>query len=263
MRGGATSPRRLILCAMSTPWYVEAFRSDYRDVYAHRNLAAAREETRWLATEVLRGMDGPVLDDCCGFGRHSLALAEAGFDVFGIDLSLDLLASSGDMEGAPERLSGRLAQADMRALPFAASSFAAVVNLFTSFGYLGDVGDGAALDEMARVLRPGGTLVMDLMNPTSIRRGLRPTSREERDGIVLESRRSLEDGGRRVVKEVLLTLATGEVRRWREEVRMYEPAELDALMAARGLSVVRRAGSFEGEPFDPQLADRQVVLARS
>ena len=35
------------------------------------------------------------------------------------------------------------------------------------------------------------------------------------------------------------------------------------LMAARGLSVVRRAGSFEGEPFDPQLADRQVVLARS
>jgi hypothetical protein len=44
---------------------------------------------------------------------------------------------------------------------------------------------------------------------------------------------------------------------------MYEPAELDALMAARGLSVVGRAGSFEGEPFDPEQADRQVVLARS
>ena len=29
---------------MSAPWYVEAFRGDYRDVYAHRNLAAAREE---------------------------------------------------------------------------------------------------------------------------------------------------------------------------------------------------------------------------
>jgi len=252
-----------ILCAMATPWYVEAFRGDYRDVYAHRNLAAARQEVRWLAEEVLAGIEGPILDDCCGFGRHSLALAEAGFDIFGIDLSFDLLASSGDMEGARQRLSGRLGQADMRALPFASRSFAAVVNLFTSFGYLGEAGDGAALDEMARVLRPGGTLVMDLMNPAAIRRGLRPSSREERDGIVLEARRFLEDGGRRVVKEVELTLAGGEVRRWREEVRMYEPRELDALLAARGLRVVGRAGSFDGEPFDPDQADRQVVLARS
>ncbi len=248
---------------MSAPWYVEAFRGDYRDVYAHRNLAAARDEVRWLAGEVLAGTDGPVLDDCCGFGRHSLALAEAGFDVFGIDLSFDLLASSGDMEGAHERLAGRLGQADMRSLPFAAGSFAAVVNLFTSFGYLGEAGDAAALDEMVRVLRPGGTLVMDLMNPAAIRRGLRPSSREERDGIVLEAHRALEDGGRRVVKEVHLTLASGEVRRWREEVRMYEPAELDALLGARGLTVVGRAGSFAGEPFDPEQADRQVVLARS
>ena len=253
----------LILPAMSAPWYVEAFRSDYRDVYAHRNLAAARAEVRWLADEVLAGISGPVLDDCCGFGRHSLALAEAGFDIFGIDLSFDLLASSGDMEGAGERLRGRLGQADMRSLPFASGSFGAVVNLFTSFGYLGEEGDGAALDEMARVLRPGGTLVMDLMNPAAIRRGLRPASREERDGIVLESRRSLEDGGRRVVKEVLLTLASGEVRRWREEVRMYEPEELDVAPGGAWPAVVGRAGSFEGEPFDPAQADRQVVLARS
>lgn len=248
---------------MPDPWYVEAFRSDYRDVYAHRDLAAAREETRWLAEEVLLGTDGPVLDDCCGFGRHSLALAEAGHRVLGIDLSLDLLRASADLEGAAALLSGRLAQADMRALPFADRSFGAVVNLFTSFGYLGDAGDGQALDEMARVLRPGGLLVMDLMNPAAIRRGLRPTSREERDGIVLEARRSLEDGGRRVVKEVRLTLAGGGVRTWREDVRMYEPEELDAMLAERGLAVARRAGSFGGEAFQADSAARQIVLARS
>jgi len=248
---------------MSDPWYVEAFRSDYRDVYAHRDLAAARAEVRWLAAHVLVDLEGPVLDDCCGFGRHSLALSEAGLDVHGIDLSHDLLVSSADLEGAERHLAGRLAQADMRALPFADGAFGAVVNLFTSFGYLGDAGDGEALDEMARVLRPGGVLVMDLMNPAAIRRGLRPSSREERDGIVLESRRALEDGGRRVVKEVELTLASGEVRRWREEVRMYEPDELDALLTARGLAVQARAGSFAGEPFRPGEADRQVVVARS
>ena len=245
-----------------TPWYVEAFRSDYREVYSHRNLPAAREETQWLASEVLQDVEGPLLDDCCGFGRHSLALRERGFDVFGIDLSSDLLRSSVDLERGSELLGGRLACADMRSLPFKDQSFSAVLNLFTSFGYLGSKGDLAALGEMVRVLRPGGILVMDLMNPTRIRAGLQPSSREERDGILLESERALQDDGRRVTKKVRLTLPSGEVRAWHEDVRMYEPDELDELLAAAGALPLRRAGAFDGRAFDPATAERQIVLAQ-
>lgn len=256
-----------IVSAMtSAPWYVEAFRSDYREVYAHRNLTAAREEVRWLTEDVLSGTRGVVLDDCCGFGRHSVAMSERGLDVVGIDLSFDLLRSARELEGesdAAALLRGRLAQADMRALPFADGAFGAVVNLFTSFGYLGDEGDAQALAEMARVLAPGGTLVMDLMNPAAIRRGLVPSSREERDGIVLEAERRLENGGRRVVKEVRLTTADGAERSWREEVRMFEPDELDERLLALGLRVERRAGDFSGERFDPAEAARQIVVARA
>ncbi|MFT6833947.1 MAG: SAM-dependent methyltransferase [Planctomycetota bacterium] len=245
-----------------SPWYVEAFRSDYRDVYAHRNVPAARVETEWVASELLAGVTGPVLDDCCGFGRHSLALRERGVDVFGIDLSQDLLQSSRDLERGVELLGGRLACADMRALPFQDASFGAVLNLFTSFGYLGAEDDRAALGEMARVLRPGGLLVMDLMNPSRIREGLQPSSREERDGIILESERALQDGGKRVTKTVRLTLASGEVRTWHEDVRMYEPEELDRLMATVGIQPLRRAGAFDGRPFDAATAERQIVVAR-
>ncbi|WP_419191093.1 class I SAM-dependent methyltransferase [Saltatorellus ferox] len=245
-----------------TPWYVEAFRSDYRDVYSHRNLPAAREETAWVAAELLAGVEGPVLDDCCGFGRHSLALRERGVDVFGIDLSLDLLRSSSDLERGAELLGGRLACADMRSLPFHDGAFDAVLNLFTSFGYLGADGDRAAVQEMARVLRPGGWLVMDLMNPSRIREGLQPSSREARDGIVLESERALTDGGRRVTKTVRLTLASGEMRTWHEDVRMYEPEELDGLLEAVGVRTIRRAGAFDGRPFESASAERQIVVAR-
>lgn len=245
-----------------TPWYVEAFRSDYREVYSHRNLPAAREETEWLAAEVLAGADGPFLDDCCGFGRHSLALRERGLDVYGIDLSSDLLRSSVDLERGSELLGGRLACADMRALPFRDESFGAVLNLFTSFGYLGSEGDRAALKQMVRVLRPGGVLVMDLMNPARIRAGLQPSSREERDGMVLESERALLDGGSRVTKRVRLTMPSGELRTWHEDVRMYEPAELDELLTATGATPLRRAGAFDGRAFDPDTAERQIVVAR-
>lgn len=256
----------IVFAMTSAPWYVEAFRSDYREVYAHRNLAAAREEVRWLVEDVLSGARGIVLDDCCGFGRHSVAMSERGLDVVGIDLSFDLLRSARELEeesDAAALLRGRLAQADMRALPFADGAFGAVVNLFTSFGYLGDEGDARALSEMARVLAPGGALIMDLMNPAAIRRGLVPSSREERDGIVLEAERRLEDGGRRVVKEVRLTMADGARRSWREEVRMFEPEELDGRLGALGLRVERRAGDFTGQDFDPARAARQIVVARA
>lgn len=243
------------------PWYVEAFRSDYREVYRHRNLEAARAEVRWLSETVLeRGTR--LLDDCCGFGRHSLALSERGFDVFGIDLSFDLLASAGDLApDAVERLGGRLACADMRKLPFADGAFGAVVNLFTSFGYLGEAGDRSALAEMARVLAPGGRLVMDLMNPTAIRRGLVPESSEERDGIELSARRSLEDGGKRVVKRVELRFPSGETRCWTEDVRMFEPSEIDERLGELGLRTEERAGDFAGTPFDTATAQRQIVVA--
>ncbi|MEZ6015167.1 MAG: class I SAM-dependent methyltransferase [Planctomycetota bacterium] len=243
------------------PWYVTAFQDDYRAVYSHRDVPSARREVAWVAAGPLAGVDGRVLDLCCGFGRHSLALSERGFRVFGMDLSFDLLRAARDLPDGPARLGGRLARGDMSRLPYRAGAFSAVVNLFTSFGYLGDELDARVLDEVARVLAPGGVLVMDLMNPASVRAGLVPRSREERDGAVLEGVRALADGGRRITKEVRLRLANGVERTWREDVRMYEPAELDALLAARGLEVSGRNGDLAGGAFGPE-ALRQVVTAR-
>ena len=62
---------------MTQAWFEEAFRDDYRAVYPHRDLEAARPEVRWL---VERGARGRTLDLCCGFGRHTLLLRESGVD---------------------------------------------------------------------------------------------------------------------------------------------------------------------------------------
>ena len=55
--------------------------------------------------------------------------------------------------------------------------------------------------------------------------------------------------------------SAGAVRAWREDVRMYEPDELDRLLGARGLAVLRRAGDFAGGAFERD-APRQIVIAR-
>jgi SAM-dependent methyltransferase len=99
-----------------------------------------------------------VLDVPCGQGRHAHLLAEAGFDVDGLDLSRDLL------ERARARGTGptlRYTRADMRRLPARWTvRFDAVVNLFTSFGFfLLPSDDERVVAEWARVLKPGGVLI--------------------------------------------------------------------------------------------------------
>ncbi|MFT4540966.1 MAG: SAM-dependent methyltransferase [Planctomycetota bacterium] len=239
------------------PWYVTAFGDDYREVYPHRDLETARQEVAWILKQ---GIGGRVLDLCCGFGRHSLALARAEIDVFGIDLSADLLQHSRKLPDA-SLLAGRLACADARSLPFGDASFDGFVNLFTSFGYFGEEGDRQVMQEMARVLRPGGLALIDLMNPTRIRANLVPESLAERDGMQLRESRALEENGKRVTKEVEITFADGRVRAWREDVRMFEPEEIDRDLAQCGLDRVARYGSFAGEDFGDD-SERQLILLR-
>jgi SAM-dependent methyltransferase len=99
-----------------------------------------------------------VLDCPCGQGRHAHLLAEAGFDVDGLDYSDELLARARRRGTGPTL---RYTRGDMRRLPARwTRRFDAVLNLFTSFGFFLEPADDArVVREFARVLRPGGVLV--------------------------------------------------------------------------------------------------------
>ncbi len=99
-----------------------------------------------------------VLDLCCGTGDQTVALARRGARVQAVDFCVPMLART-----IPklDRLNGRprptpLA-ADALALPFESGSFSAAT---VSFG-LRNVADlDRSLRELARVLRPGGRLLV-------------------------------------------------------------------------------------------------------
>lgn len=233
------------------PWYVDAFRDGYLDVYPHRDVESARREADYL---VAHGVGGRVLDVCCGFGRHVSALRKRGVDAFGVDFSGDLLRRAVDVRG-------RVLRGDARRLPVRDACLDAAVSLFSSFGYFGEEGDRAVLAEIARVLKPGGRLVLDLMNPVHVRATLVPETRGSTGDSELWQRRSLEDGGRRVVKEVRLRRASGVERAWREEVRMYAPEEVAPMLAAAGFEHAGTHGDYDASPLSPA-SPRQIVIAR-
>jgi ubiquinone/menaquinone biosynthesis C-methylase UbiE len=100
----------------------------------------------------------PILDVPCGQGRHTHLLAEAGYDVDGLDYSEELLRVA-RKHGTGERL--RYTRGDMRRMPARwTGRFDAVLNLFSSFGFFGHPAeDVRVVTEFARVLKPSGALV--------------------------------------------------------------------------------------------------------
>jgi SAM-dependent methyltransferase len=230
-------------------WFKDWFGKDYLDLYPHRDEREA-EQMVDLIVKTLPD-SGPILDICCGAGRHAKAFRGRGCFTTGVDLSRHLLELARDLTSTP------VVQADIRALPIRSRSIGLAVNLFTSFGYFDrDTDHRLAITEAFRVLRPGGWFVMDFLNAKLVREGLVPSESKIVGDETLSIERRLEDDGRYVVKTI--RWPTG--RRHLERVRLFSSDELEELFRQAGGQVRHRFGSYQGHSLGPR-SPRVILMA--
>jgi ubiquinone/menaquinone biosynthesis C-methylase UbiE len=112
-----------------------------------------------------------ILDLGCGAGPLSAELAARGLHVVGMDLSADLLSE------ASRRIAGRahrvplLLRGDCEVLPFRDDYFGVIACLGV-ISFLEN--EQPALDEMRRILRPGGTLLVSVRSTRALTLWLDP-----------------------------------------------------------------------------------------
>jgi SAM-dependent methyltransferase len=107
-----------------------------------------------FAAAVVAGGTPRVLDAGCGAGRMSRYLADRGCRVEGVDLSPGMIAMARrDHPGLP------FSVASLTGLPFADGTFAGVL-LWYSIIHTPPAGQARVFAEAARVLRPGGHLLV-------------------------------------------------------------------------------------------------------
>lgn len=106
--------------------------------------------------------EGRALDLASGTGNFSFLLAEAGFEVLGVDLSEPMVKEAlRKAEGFGPRI--KFVAGDMRALPFREGGFWLAACIFDSLNYLLSCQDlWLCLQEVGRALRRGGVFIFDL-----------------------------------------------------------------------------------------------------
>lgn len=181
----------------------------------HNPLMELEQRTVFALLPDISGMT--VLDAGCGTGRYLQALKNRGAFAIGMDLSAAMLSRA-------RELTNRVAQADLRALPFDDASIDVVICGLA----LGDFAElEVALSEIARVVRPGGCAIYSVVHP---------------DGESAGWSRTFESDGRRLAVDgfwhsldhhrAACVAAGMTVEEWREP-------ELEEVPGQRALLVVR------------------------
>lgn len=223
-------------------WFEEWFGEEYLQLYPHRDDAEADRAVALVAGVTGLRPGWRVLDVGSGAGRHARAFRVAGARCIGLDLSRTLLRVAQRKTDAP------LVCADMRRLPIRPGSMDLTVSLFTSFGYFEhDEEHAGALREMAGTLRPGGWFVIDFLNAPAVRASLVPRERVAVQGGEVDVARSMSPDRRYVCK----TIVTPSGRKFVERVRLFESAEISAMLADAGIDVRHRFGDYDAAPLGP------------
>jgi SAM-dependent methyltransferase len=239
-------------------WFATWFDSvHYHRLYAHRDDAEAAALISLLLERMRPVIGAEMLDLGCGTGRHARHLASSGFRVTGLDLS----AASINEAKRAETSNLRFVRQDMRQ-PFGTSAFDYVLSLFTSFGYFSHPAEHlTVVHNIARALKPGGTVVLDYLNVRYAEARLTREEVSERDGVVYRLSRWTDADAmfKRIVVDDPRAASPAE---YVERVAKLTLEDLRFMFALCDMRIEDTYGDYRLAPFDVDASERLILVAR-
>jgi len=257
---------------LPSDWWRSLFNSLYlkTDGDVVENMENTRQETD-LIIELADLMPADrILDLCCGQGRHSLELARRGFtNVTGIDRSRYLIRQA-KKRAAADGLSVTFHEGDARRFRLGKQLFQCIVLMGNSFGYFEHQDeDEAVLRNVAKVLAPHGTLVLDVVDGEWMSSNFEQRSWEwiDEDHFVCRERALSKDGRRIITREVITHAEKGVIADQFYAERLYSRSQLLELLEKLGYCNVHFYAGPETESSRMQdlgmMAQRIILTAEA
>ena len=221
-------------------WYASWFDTPYYHIlYKDRDYSEAQGFMDNLTNYLNIPEGGKILDLACGKGRHSVYLNTLGYYITGVDLSEQSIIHAKQFENETLKFDVH----DMsKAYP---DTFAAVFNLFTSFGYFEDE------------LNDYGIGVIDFMNVNYILENLVEENVKTVEGIDFHQKRSLKDGY--IIKNIRFE-ANGESYEFQERVKAFTLEDFQELFEKAGVYLLDIFGDYKLRPYHSKTSERLIMI---
>jgi len=224
----------------------------------------------WLARA--RERDGPVLELACGTGRIAIPLAQAGFQVTGIDVAEGMLARARE-KAASQGADVTWVHGDIRDFDLG-QRFGLIILPVNALCHLLTLADfEAAMACVARHLADDGRFILSVFVPDFGILSRDPAGRypfaaytrpEDGEHVQVWHRNVYRPETQRNHITLFLLAPNGTEQPAGElDMRMYFPQELDALLRYNGLRIEHKYGDFDGTPFGPGSGQQIPVCRRA
>lgn len=223
-------------------WYKELFSHDYVRSEPPTSNEQLRVEVDFIESALSVPGGGRVLDLGCGYGRHTVPLARRGYEMVGLDLSLDLLQNALRRAQA-KQTSIKFVHGDLRDLEFK-SVFDGVFCFNTTFGYFTDAQNLMVLRGVHRALKPGGRFLIDVANRDHAIQAIPARNWWEGDSCLIQEDVDFDQLTSRLMIKRFLVYADGTQREYDIALRLFSVHELLSMLRLVGFRYVELSGSL-------------------
>ena len=180
-----------------------------------------------------------ILDLCGGHGRHSIELCSRGFlKCTVLDYSQPLLDIGANHAGN-KGFDILFLQGDARHTRLDSDTFDHVLILGNSLGYIPNPdADLHILKESSRLLKPGGSLLLDVADGESARTKIAPSAWHQIGEDIVVCRQREVRNGVICAREMVLSKVRGLIRDQTYCIRLYSEDTLEALVRKAGFEDV-------------------------
>ncbi len=179
-----------------------------------------------------------ILDAPCGYGRISNILADKGFDVTGIDIS-KYFVNIAKKAANEKKLKVKYEVGNILKKRLA-GKFDAVLNIFTSIGYLeSDRENELFIKRLCDYVKTGGRLIIETINPIFLLSNYQSKdSIIKEDGTKINFERFYDINTATNITRVKETDPNGKIRTLVHTIRLYYPHELINICEKYGCRLV-------------------------